>query len=189
LILPDDVGPWPDDDIDFATGQDGNRDAVIWRPIARACQRVFLDGGSEDGAMDEALRMNAQFPEPKSEGWVAAKVKNWWQLTLERKNKFGAGYQRRGWMQAYVGDPPMIALLCWVKEENGPHSKFMLADGLIGTHLKDWWSPPKLRHYRRRLLEEGWIKMIRKPRKGVAALYCWGPTAFQELFPHEFLAF
>jgi hypothetical protein len=30
-----------------------------------------------------------------------------------------------------------------LKEQNRPHSTgFMVADGLIGTHLKDWGEPP-----------------------------------------------
>ncbi|WP_028163355.1 bifunctional DNA primase/polymerase [Bradyrhizobium elkanii] len=186
LVLPDDIGGQPDEVVDFTKVQDGSRDASIWRAIARACKRVFLEGGAKDDVMAEAVHINAQFPEPQLESWVRAKVEHWWRLTLEDKNEFGAGYQRRDWMQTFVGDPPMLALLCWLKEQNRPHSTgFMVADGLVGTHLTDWWSVLKLRHYRRRLLEEGWIVMIRRPTKGVAGLYRWGPTAFRELFPHD----
>jgi hypothetical protein len=188
LVLPDDIGGLPDEAVDLTKVQAGSRDAVIWRPIARVCKRVFIEGGTKDDAMAEALRMNAQFPEPQPESWVAAKVSSWWRATLENRNQFGAGYQRRNWMQAYVGDPPYLALLVWLKEQNGPHSKgFMIADGMIGTHLPGWWSLPKLRHYRRRLQEDGWIVMIQKPVKGRSALYRWGRTAGQELFPLEIL--
>ena len=172
LVLPDDIGGLPDEAVDLTKVQTGSRDAVIWRPIARVCKRAFVEGGAKDDAMAEALRLNAQFPAPQPESWVAAKVGSWWRATLENGNQFGAGYQRRNWMQAYVGDPPYLALLVWLKEQNGPRSMgFMIADGVIGTHLPGWWSLPKLRHYRRRLQEDGWIVMIQKPVKGRSAIY------------------
>jgi hypothetical protein len=86
-------------------------------------------------------------------------------------------------MQVLAGDPPMLALICWLKDENRPQSEgFMIADGMVGTHLEGWWSVKKLRAYRRRLIEDGWIVRIRAPVRDVAALYRWGPTAFEVLF-------
>jgi hypothetical protein len=54
-------------------------------------------------------------------------------------------------MQVLAGDPPLVALLGWLKDENRPNSEgFMVADGLVGL-LGGWWSERKLREYRRRL--------------------------------------
>jgi hypothetical protein len=185
LVLPDDVSDAAHS-VDLRHVQEGNRDAEIWRPIARLCRRIYLEGGDKDAAMTEAVGLNAQFPRPQPESWVAAKVNNWWVLTLEEKNEFGPGYRARRWMQSLANDPPLLALLCWLKEQNGPHSRgFMIADGMIGTHLTGWWSEPKLRLYRRRLRQDGWVVQIQKPMKGRSALYQWGPTALRELFPSD----
>lgn len=58
---------------------------------------------------------------------------------------------------------------------------FLVADGLVAL-LGGWWSKKKLSEYRRRLLADEWIVMIRRPRHHLAALYRGGPTAHQELF-------
>jgi Bifunctional DNA primase/polymerase, N-terminal len=185
VVLPDDIIGNPYADADLRQVHDGSRDAEIWRPIAKVCKRVFLDGGDKEIAMAEAISLNAHFPEPKSESWVAAKVNHWWDLTLQNKNEFGTGHRPRTWMQSLTGDPPMLALLCWLKEQNRPQSKgFMIANGLVGL-LGGWWSIPKLREYRHRLCKERWVVQIQRPIKGRAALYVWGPTAFQELFPSD----
>jgi hypothetical protein len=185
-VLPDDIEvSTPPKAVDLREIHDGSRDAAFWPEIARLCKRIYLDGCDKDLAMAEALCLNAQFPEPQPESWVAAKVNNWWDITLEGKNEFGSGRRARTWMQSMASDPPMLALLCWLKEQNRPHSKgFMIADGLVGL-LGGWWSLPKLREYRRRLREERWVVQIQKPVKGRSALYKWGPTAFRELFPHD----
>ena len=186
VVLPDDIEvSTPPKAVDLREIHDGSRDAAFWPEIARLCKRIYLDGSDKDLAMAEALCLNAQFPEPQPESWVAAKVNNWWDVTLKGKNEFGSGRRARAWMQSMASDPPMLALLCWLKEQNRPHSKgFMIADGLVGL-LGGWWSLPKLREYRRRLREERWVVQIQKPVKGRSALYKWGPTAFRELFPHD----
>jgi Bifunctional DNA primase/polymerase, N-terminal len=185
LVIPDDVGFQNDAylcDVDLRQVHEGNRDAVFWRLVAQICQRVYLDGGDKDTAMTEALHRNAEFPAPQSEGWVAAKVNKWWTLTIGGKNQIGVGRRERGWMQSLASDPPMLALICWLKEQNRPNSQgFMVADGLVGL-LGGWWSVKKLREYRRLAIEEGWLVMIQKPVKGRAALYRWGPTAIRALF-------
>ena len=85
-------------------------------------------------------------------------------------------------MQVLASDPPLLALICWLKEQNRPNSDgFLVADGLVAL-LGGWWSKKKLSEYRRRLIEDEWIILVRAPRRKLAALYRWGPTAYQELF-------
>jgi hypothetical protein len=163
----------------------GDRDAEFYPVVARISQRVHRSGGTKEQVMAEAQARNAEFQMPLDNCEVTAKVNHWWDLTLAGQNQFGTGHgppTRRAWMQVLAGDPPLLALLCWLKDQNRPNSEgFMVADGLVGL-LGGWWSEKKLREYRRRLIEDEWIVRIQEPMRGRAALYRWGPTAIQELF-------
>jgi len=163
----------------------GDRDSAFYPVVARICKRVFLSGGIKDHVMIEAAGRNTEFQIPLGDCEVIAKVNHWWDETLAGRNQYGTGQgpgMRRRWMQALSGDPPLFTLLCWLKEQNRPNSDgFLVADGLVAL-LGGWWSKKKLSEYRRRLIEDGWILLIRAPRRKRAALYRWGPTAHQELF-------
>ena len=78
--------------------------------------------------------------------------------------------------QELARDPYFFALIAWLKAENGPSSEFFVADGLCKPEYLDW-PRERLQHARRRAIVEGWIVQIRKPARGVAALYRWGATA------------
>jgi Bifunctional DNA primase/polymerase, N-terminal len=165
--------------------QVGDRDAEFYPVVARICQRLYRSGGTKEDAMADARGRNSEFPVPLEDCQVIGKVNHWWELTLAGRNQYGTGHgpsARRPWMQVLSGDPPLLALLCWLKEQNRPNSEgFLVADGLVGL-LGGWWSKKKLSEYRRRLIEDEWIVLIRAPRRKLAALYRWGPTAIQELF-------
>jgi len=163
----------------------GNRDAVIFREIARICQHVHRAGGTKDNAMNKGQALNAEIPVPLGEFEVEAKVNYWWQRTLDGQNRFGTGHRARtrDWRQELAGrDPALYGLLSWLKEENGPDSEFWIANGLVGTHLTGWWSIDRLRDARQRALQGKWIEMIEMPRQGRHAIYRWGPTAFATIF-------
>jgi hypothetical protein len=189
----DPAAPAADGDIE-SDGDDlgrvpvGDRDAVFYRVVARITKRVFLKGGSMADAHAEVIASNAEFPVPLADNEVRLKVKHWWGLTEAGKNRFGAGRRQRvrGWRQELAGsDPVLLALLEWLKDENGPESEFWIANGMIGTHFTGWWSNDRLRDARQRALKGKWIKLIVKPVQGRHALYRWGPTAMTTLFPSE----
>jgi Bifunctional DNA primase/polymerase, N-terminal len=163
----------------------GERDANFYPVVARICQRIPQSGGTKENAMDEACACNTELPVPLEDCEVIAKVNYWWAKTLSGENQYGTGQgpaTHHKWMQALAGDPPLYTLLGWLKEENRPNSEgFLVADGLVKL-LGGWWSKKKISEYRRRLIADGWIVSIRQPRRGVAALYRWGPTARQKLF-------
>jgi hypothetical protein len=176
-------------DVDLGSVQEGRRNAVFYPGVARIAQRVFQNGGTKDEVMTEALARNTEFPAPQPFHDVKKVVDEWWSLTLAGKNQFGPGGRKSGnWMQALSDDPPLIALIGWLKEENRPNSEgFLVADGLVKYLNRGqsygWWSEEKLSKARRRAMDGGWIVKIRKEVKGVAALFQWGPTAKLELFP------
>src|ERR1019366_6311794 len=158
----------------------GDRDAVFYRVVARITKRVFLNGGTMADAHAEAMASNAEFQVPLADNEVRLKVEHWWGLTEAGKNQFGTGRRQRvrGWRQELAGsDPVLLALLEWLKDENGPESEFWIANGMIGTHFTGWWSSDRLRDVRQRALKGKWIELIVKPVQGRHALYRWGPTA------------
>jgi hypothetical protein len=92
-------------------------------------------------------------------------------------------HQVRDWTQELAGsDPALFGLLAWLQAENGPDSEFLIANGMIGLHLKDWWSIDRLRDARTRAIQGGWIVQIVGAAQGRHARYRWGPTAFKTIF-------
>jgi hypothetical protein len=155
--------------------------------VARIAKRVFLNGGTMANAMVEAMDRNSEFQEPLPENEVRLKVEHWWDLTLADKNKFGPGTLKGvGWQEALSDDPPLLALICWLKGKNRPNSLFLVANGMwiyLNQGQPDgWWSEDKVSAARRRAVDGGWIKKVRKEYRGVAAGFEWGPTAKREIF-------
>jgi hypothetical protein len=156
-------------------------DDDLFPAVARICKRVWPAGGTKDDAMAEAMRYNAQFKFPRDESAVRAKVNYCWDMTVAGKNRFGAGEEQRGaWLaqdhiNQLIHDPPLLALICWLKAKNGPDAEFWVADGLAEAHLG--WSARQLSPVRQRALESGWLEMIVPRAKGRNALYRWGHAA------------
>jgi hypothetical protein len=164
----------------------GERDAVMFREVARICKRVYRAGGTMEQALTEAMARHAEFPVPHENAgeWVGQKVAYWWRKTLAGENRFGEDHclRARGWRQALAAsDVELLALLCWLEEENGPEAEFWIANGLTDTHLTGW-SLDRLQAARRRALEAGWIVQIVRAATGRAAVYRWGPRAFATIF-------
>jgi hypothetical protein len=165
----------------------GNRDAMMYPEVARICQRVHQAGGTKDHALAEAMSRHAEFPMPHEnpEVWVGDKVDYWWAKTIAGDNRFGTGHHPHavGWEERLASeDPPLHALLTFLRKWNGPDAEFRIANGLIGTHLTGWWSTDRLRDNRQKALDGGWIKMIVPAARNRHAVYRWGPTAFTTIF-------
>jgi hypothetical protein len=60
-----------------------------------------------------------------------------------------------------ASDPYLLALLMWLKANNGPTSVFWIADGLA----------------RQKALDEVWVVQVSKPSPGHHAEYVWGVRA------------
>jgi hypothetical protein len=99
-----------------------------------------------------------------------------WQATERGENRFGqiGAFLTVSETDSMICDPYLLALLAWLKAKNAPGRQFLIADGLARLL---GWSLPQLRRCRRRLLELGWLEMVRPPFRGCAALYRWGATA------------
>ncbi len=179
--------PAPADDIqaEIGTASPWSTDADLYPAVARICQRVHRTGGTKDDAMHEAARYDAGFQFPLGESAVTKKVNYCWDMTVAGKNRFGTGQRPHtvGWEERLAGDdPPLHALMTFLRKRNGADAEFKIANGLIGTHLTGWWSTDRLRDTRQRALEGKWIEMIVKAAQGRHALYRWGPTAMATIF-------
>jgi hypothetical protein len=165
----------------------GDRDAMMYPEVARICQRVHQAGGTKEDAFAMAMARHAEFPVPheEAEGWMQDKVAYWWGKTLAGENRFGTGQRSHavGWEERLAGDdPPLHALVTFLRKRNGTDAEFWIANGLVGTHLTGWWSIDRLRDTRQRAIESKWIERIVDAAQGRHALYRWGPTAMATIF-------
>ena len=103
-----------------------------------------------------------------------------WQKTEKGENWFGqnGAFLTGAEIDSMLGHPFLFQLYSWLKKQNGPNSRFLVADGLAPT-LR--FPRAKLRSSRKELLTLGWIKLVRPAAPGFAALYRWGPRAGKDL--------
>ena len=127
--------------------------------------------------INRAHELNQSFGEPMIDSRVVNTAKSIFRY-LEtgqlRTGEHGAWF-KKDQVDQLVRDPPLFALVGWLKAANGPDAEFWVADGLAEKHLG--WSAKQLRPVRRRALQSGWIEMIVPPAKDRNGVYRWGPTA------------
>jgi hypothetical protein len=133
-----------------------------------------------DQLMDRARWLNGQFGEPLPDGEVVSVSKSVWRIEKEGRNRFG---QRGVWFpsaiaQSLVADPYLLALVTWLKDQNKPNAKFLIADGLR-HRFGDQWSRRDFEKARKRGVDQGWFVPTTQPRPGQAVLYVWGPKFHQ----------
>jgi hypothetical protein len=128
--------------------------------------------------VDWAREHNGKFGEPMTDTEVfdtAKSVFGYLERGELRSGQHGAYFVREQ-AQGLARDPNLLALITWLKAENGPKSEFWIADGLCSPKYLHW-PIDRLRDTRRRAVETGWIRRIVEPSKGRNAVYVWGPTA------------
>jgi hypothetical protein len=69
-----------------------------------------------------------------------------------------------------VSDPDALALLVFMKANQGPDATFMCANGLAE---KFGWPRIRLANARRRLIESGYFKCVRQAGRGCPARFRW----------------
>jgi hypothetical protein len=148
--------------------------------LFNTCMRAARHCDDLASLLDVARTRNADYQPPLEEAEVVKIATSAWGYEERGENRFS---QNGAWLpQRYVSglvrDPELCALIIWLLAANGPNAKFLVADGLVPTNID--WPIGRLRKARRRAIETGWIVKIRHEVKGVAALYCWGPTYRRE---------
>jgi Bifunctional DNA primase/polymerase, N-terminal/Primase C terminal 1 (PriCT-1) len=151
----------------------GRRNNALWEHCMRQC-RSCDDFGA---LLDVAETFNAQSLNPPLDANEVTKAaRSAWQATECGENRFGqiGAFLSVAETQSMVSDPYLLALLAWLKAQNSPASRFLIADGLAPSL---GWSLAQLRRCRKDLLRLGWIRLVRPPARGCAALYRWGARA------------
>ena len=65
----------------------------------------------------------------------------------------------------------VLGLLTFLRANQGPDATFMCANGLAETF---GWSRLRLAEARRRLIELGYLRLLRQAGRGTPALFRWG---------------
>ncbi|MBR0685294.1 bifunctional DNA primase/polymerase [Bradyrhizobium manausense] len=147
----------------------GRRNNALWEHCMRQCRSC------DDFAtlLDVAETFNSHsLNPPLSADEVLKAARSAWSATERGQNRFGqiGAFLALEETLEMSGDPHLLTLLAWLRAQNSPTAKFLIADGLA-TRLG--WSLPQLRRCRKALLEMGKYEMIRPPVRGCAALYRW----------------
>jgi hypothetical protein len=152
---------------------EGRRNDALWKH----CMRQARSCDDFTALLDVAETFNAHSLNPPLDpDEVVKAAQSAWRATERGDNRFGqcGAFLTFAETNSMIGEPNLLALLVWLRALNSPNRQFLIADGLAPSL---GWSLPQLRRCRRRLLELGWLEMIRQPARGCAALYRWGPTA------------
>src|SRR5262249_39790160 len=96
--------------------------------------------------------------------------------TERGENRFG---QHGAWFPAdevtnlVYDEQDVFLLLAFLRSHNGPQSTFMVANDGLARLLR--WRPERVAAARRRLIELGYIVMLKQAGRGHAALFRWAP--------------
>jgi hypothetical protein len=151
---------------------DGRND-VLFRIIGPIARDINLAGGTREQLLAIAREHNEQCAEPMQEGEVMQTVDSVWGLTLEGRNYIGrpGAFVDVCDVDRMIGnDQDALMLLMWLRSRQRPQAEFMCANGL-GKRLG--WGEDRVGRARRRLIERGYIKPVRKAGRGNPALFRW----------------
>jgi hypothetical protein len=155
--------------------QGSGRNEDLFRALLKAAHDLPL---KMSAYMDWARECNSRYGRPMDDAEVigiAKSVLGYAERGELRSGERGAWFGRSQ-VREFARDPYLFALIGLLKAENGPTSIFWVADGFANQNYLGW-PRERLQRARRRAIDEGWIVEVRKPARGRAALYRWGPKA------------
>jgi hypothetical protein len=88
---------------------------------------------------------------------------------LNRVGRFGAYFPIEE-IDKLVGEPDDLTLLAFLRAHNHPDATFMVANGLAERF--GWWRQ-RLAAARRRLIQHGYLTVVRQAGQHTPALYRW----------------
>jgi bifunctional DNA primase/polymerase-like protein/primase-like protein len=144
-----------------------------------ACLEAARHCDDFDALCDVAQTRNSEFLPPLEEGEVMRTAASAWTYETEGRNYVGG--MRAVFSVADVlplmPDPHVTALVLWAKASFKPDCHFWMADGLAE---KFGWSVYDLRHARRRAVQMGIFRLIRRAGFKRPAIYGWGVREAEE---------
>jgi hypothetical protein len=154
----------------------GTRNNALWRH----CMRQAHHCDDLDALVDVARTWNASLLPPLTDDEVVKAAKSAWGYTQRGDNWFGRHGVFFGTEEVnrlITSDQDQFVLLAFLRANNGPNSKFMVANGLTQT-LR--WRVKRLRAARRGL-EGTYFKMVIRPSAANGpARYRWLAKAGQK---------
>jgi hypothetical protein len=132
-----------------------------------------------DQLLDYAVTKNNQFGQPMEDKEVMRAASSAWRYETEGRNYIGGmrAVFSVSDMLPLMPDPYVAALVVWAKANFKPDGHFWLADGLAE---KFGWSRKRLKEVRKRAVERGIFRLVRRAGFKRPAVYCWG---LRELSP------
>jgi hypothetical protein len=154
---------------DFANMREGDgRNTALFRQMMREAKQV----DDYEQLLDRALTVNNMMEQPMEQQEVARIAGNVWGYTERGQNRFG---QHGAWfpldeVETFRANPDDFFLLGFLRANNHPDSTFMVANGLAERF--GWWRQ-RLVAARRRLIQGGYLKVVRQAGQQTPALYRW----------------
>jgi len=154
---------------DFANMREGDgRNTALFRQMMREAKQV----DDYEQLLDRALTVNDTMEQPMEQQEVARIAGNVWGYTERGQNRFG---QHGAWfpldeVEIFRANPDDFFLLGFLRAHNHPDSTFMVANGLAERF--GWWRQ-RLVAARRRLIQGGYLKVVRQAGQQTPALYRW----------------
>jgi Bifunctional DNA primase/polymerase, N-terminal len=153
------------------------RNEALRDAIAIPAREIHAVGGTSDALLDVALSLNADCLEPMSTPEVSTIVGSTWKWTIEGHNH--AGRKVCIMQQADIndlilsGEHDAFLLLAFLRAHQGPSATFMVANGLAPEF---GWGVARLTAARNRLMDLGYIRLVKPAWSRSAALYQWERT-------------
>jgi hypothetical protein len=137
------------------------------------CLRAARNCDDLDQLTDYARTHNDQFGQALPDGEVMQAAKSAWCYESEGRNYVDGRCAVISTSEVLppMRDPYVCALMVWAKSKFKPEAEFWIADGLAE---KFGWSLYELRQARKKALEMGVIRLIRKSGFRRPALYGFG---------------
>jgi hypothetical protein len=158
-----------------ATGiPEGKRNTALWRH----CMRHAHHCDNFDALLDVAHTFNGDCLPPLEEAEIMNVAKSAWGYTERGENRFG---QYGAWFpieevtSLVYDEQDVFLLLAFLRSHNGPRSTFMVANDGLARLLR--WRPERVATARRRLIELGYIVMLKQAGRGHPALFRWAPQS------------
>lgn len=152
---------------------DGRNDA-LFHAIGRPAREIYAEGGTRDRLFEVAMSYNQESAEPMAVEEVNNIVGQVWQYTVEGHNYIR---QRGAFMQDHEVDALIdrrnqdaFLLLAYLRVHQGPSAEFMITNSLNETFC---WRVERLVAARNRLIELGYVRLVKPAWSRSPALYKW----------------
>jgi Primase C terminal 1 (PriCT-1) len=122
--------------------------------------------------IDVAQTRNQECQPPLPEKEIMRVAASAWDYTQANKNHYGqhGAYVRADEAVQMISDPDVLALLVYLRSTQGPWARFAIPNALA----EQWgWDRKRFAASRARLIEQGYLRLVRAAFTGHAALFQW----------------